>query len=155
MDFKILDDDCLVNSFKCRDKFFASYLKKQAKNDMDNRLTKVYVHTCDKNSVLAYYTLSAFLIEKINPRTKKITDLEPAILITRLAKDKSLSKGLGREILLNALKIAIEVSEKIGVVALVVEANDHKLREWYKKIGFDPIPFDKDDKMFIALSNFD
>ncbi len=153
MDFKILDDSCLVHSFRCRDKFFVNYLKKHAKKDMANKLTKVYVHTCHENSVLAYYALSAYLIEKTNPRTKEVFGLEPAILITRLAKHRSLDKGTGQKIIKNAVKIAIEVSEKIGVSALVVEAKNDKLKEWYKELGFDPIPFDKDKKMYKSLAN--
>lgn len=63
----------------------------------------------------------------------------PMILLARLAMDRRFSgRGLGRALLVAALKIASSVSEQIGCRAVIVDAYP-KAVDWYKGYGLFPI----------------
>ena len=68
----------------------------------------------------------------------------------RLAVDKRFQgKGIGRILLIDALKRSYEISESIGSFAVVVDPIDDDAIKFYEKFGFIKLP--DSGKMFIAM----
>lgn len=106
--------------------------------------------------MLAYYSLSATSIKK--HKIKNIPTLKmyaddiydlPAILIDVLAKDSlelANDKVFIEKIIDSALEKAIEVSQIIGVVFLIIDAKNKELVELYQAEGFERL---RDSKRLI------
>ena len=73
----------------------------------------------------------------------------PTTLLGRLAIDKNYQgKGIGKIVLIDALKRCYEISQKIGSFAIVVGPIDEEAEKFYKKYDFIKLP--DSEKMFIA-----
>lgn len=136
-----------------------SYLKKQAKQDIKRRISRVFVATTPENSkkVVGYFTLSALSVE-LNQLPEKLARKlpkhpVPAALIGRLAVEKSARRqGVGKMLLADAIKRTLAVSDQIAIHAMVVDAIDDKAKSFYEKFGF--IPFGDDNpRLFLPLKS--
>ena len=131
------------SNFSCGKDSLDSYIKKQASQDIKKRVATVFVLVNDpETEVLAYYTLSSYIVDvtvldvsfaKTLPRYP----LLPATLLGRLGCDR-LQKGkrLGELILVDALKKSLEVSMQIASLAVIAEALDEEAANFYIKYGF-------------------
>lgn len=93
------------------------------------------------NRVIGYYTLAASAVEFATIPEKLSKKLPkhpvPTILLGRLAVDTSArGEGLGRELLMDALRRVLTVAETLGVFAVHVHALDDEARAFYEKYGF-------------------
>ena len=91
--------------------------------------------------VLGYYTLASGAIETDSlPATqaKKLPrHAVPVILLARLAVDQSVhGTGVGGLLLRDALTRSLDLSEKLGIHAVVVDALDAGARTFYERFGF-------------------
>jgi len=67
-----------------------------------------------------------------------------------LAMDKKhQGKGIGKILLIDALKRSYEISQKIGSFAVVVDPMDEESESFYKKYDFLTLP--NSGKMFITI----
>lgn len=67
----------------------------------------------------------------------------PAARIGRLAADVTTrGQGLGKFLVVDALKRVKAVSGQIGVFAVIVDAKDEAAKESYLKLGFTPFTAD-------------
>ncbi len=91
--------------------------------------------------VLGYYTLAAGAVAFERLPTDASRKLPkhpvPVVLLARLAVDRS-SQGmrLGEGLLLDALQRALDLSERVGVHAVEVDAIDDVASAFYRKYGF-------------------
>lgn len=73
----------------------------------------------------------------------------PTTLIGRLAVDlKFRGQGLGGVLLVEALRVAVNVSETIASAAIEVDAKDEQSRALYAKYGFESLT---DDRLHMYL----
>ena len=76
----------------------------------------------------------------------------PAILLGRLAVRASLQgQGFGSALLMDALKRSEGIADGLGVRAVVVDAIDHAVRNFYLKHGFDPL-LDDPNHLFLPIA---
>ena len=76
----------------------------------------------------------------------------PAVKIARLAVAKGVQKqGLGKHMMINAMKRVINISENVGIIGLFVDAKDQGAKEYYLNFGFIPLS-DHSLKLFLPLS---
>ena len=67
----------------------------------------------------------------------------PVMILARLAVDKAhQGKGLGRALLKDALLRTLQVSDIVGIRALIVHAKNDVARQWYIEWEFEPSPTD-------------
>ncbi len=91
--------------------------------------------------VLGYYAISNHLVRydalpEEQARGLPAIDIS-VVLLGRLAVDKTVQgQGLGRHLLIDALRRVAHVSEHIGVRAVEVDAIDDDARQFYLKFGF-------------------
>jgi len=79
----------------------------------------------------------------------------PVVLLGRLAVDISCQKrGLGKLLLLHALWQAQQVSKRLGVYAVEVDALNDQARDFYLKYGFTPL-YDNLRHLYIAMKTIE
>lgn len=132
-----------------------NYLKRQASQDVKRKLSACFVICDDSDSqVQGYYTLSNSSIplelvpDKFKKQLPKSYTAVPTTLLGRLAVDKTTQgKGLGKFLLVDALKRCYDLSEKIGSYVVVVDPIDGDAESYYEKYGFIKLP--DSGKMFL------
>jgi len=144
--------------FDCGEPSLSDWIRQQASQFVARDLAKVYVLVREDNPrVWGYYAVSTCQIRfdelptghsKGLPRKLGI----PAALIGKLAVDKGLhGQKLGGVLLSDALRRVRDLSETIGIRAVVVDAIDQRAREFYlhhEFIAFADFP----DRLFLPLS---
>jgi len=132
--------------FHCGETTLDDYIRKQAKQDVKRRISRVFVATEAANSdtILSYYTLSTLSIE-LNQLpedlARKLTRHPiPTALLGRLAVSQAAQgHGVGSILLADALKRALAVSDEIAIYAMVVDAIDGGAQRFYEQFGFMPL----------------
>ena len=105
--------------------------------DRNVGVTHVVVATAGDTKVLGYYTLVTRTIERdIIPDSRLPNGPIGVVLLGRIAVDSSVKRsGLGKRMLLRAMKQTLLASMDVGIYALVVNAIDDAAKEWY--LGLD------------------
>src|SRR3954447_22205675 len=106
--------------------------------------------------VLGYYTLASGAIEveslPANQAKRLPRHAVPVILLARLAVDQSVhGRGVGGLLLRDALTRSLDLSGKLGIHAVVVDALDAGAKTFYERFGFMPLT-DDEMRLFLPLS---
>ena len=106
--------------------------------------------------VLGYYTLTSGAIAAGSLPAKQAKKLPrhavPVVLLARLAVDRvAQGKGLGGFLLRDALTRSLDLAEKMGIHAVVVDALDAEAKSFYERFGFLPLTDDV-MRLFLPLS---
>ncbi len=134
-----------LTTFDCGTPALNDYLQKYARQNHNRNIGKTFLALGkDGKEILGYYTASA---SEIDTETLPETHSKhlprypvPAMRIGRLAVDKShQGQGIGAELLWDAFRRAINVSNEIGIYAVAVDAKDAKASAFYLKYGFIPL----------------
>lgn len=115
------------------------WLQKRALKNEKSLASRTYV-TCEGSRVVGYYCLSAGAVALQDaPRkmTRNMPDPIPVLVMGRLAIDRTYqNKGLGKALLLDAVRRTIQAGEIAGVAALLVHALSEEARRFYLSRGF-------------------
>jgi GNAT superfamily N-acetyltransferase len=153
---ELLDKKHNRNNFDCGNELLNNYLKNQASQDVKRKLSACFVLIENNtNNILGYYTLSNNSIplsnfsEQIQKKLPKSYTSIPTTLLGRLAIDKKhQGKGIGKILLIDALKRSYDNSLEMGSFAVVVDPIDEAAEKFYEKYDFIKLP--DSEKMFIA-----
>jgi len=145
--------------FRCGVEALDRYLKKQAKQDIKRRISRVFVATKPDNPkvVIGYYTLSTLSIE-LNQLPEKLARKlpkhpVPAALIGRLAiSNAAQGQGVGKLLLADAIKRTLAVSDQIAIYTMVVDAINDSAIEFYEQFGFTRLS-DDSPRLFLPLKS--
>jgi len=122
------------------------WLKRRALKNEVTGASRTYV-VCNQKRVVAYYTIatgSVMQIESPGKIKRNMPDPIPVIILGRLAIDKDWQgKGLGAGLLKDALLRASEISQQVGVRALLVQAISESAKAFYLHHGFMVSPIDE------------
>lgn len=101
---------------------------------------------CDDAKVMAYYSLasSAVTTNTASGRfCRNMPDPIPVLVLGRLEVDKSLhGQGMGLALIRDAGLRVIQVAETIGIRGMLVHALSDEAREFYLRVGLEPLPMD-------------
>lgn len=132
--------------FTCGSELLDAYLKKLAKQDVKRRISRVFIATSpgSPRTIVGYYTLSTLSIELDDLPGDLARKLPkhpvPAALIGRLAvSEKAQGCGVGRMLLMDAIKRTLGISNEIAIYALVVDPIDERAKNFYQRYGFSPL----------------
>lgn len=105
--------------------------------------------------VMGYYTLASGAIDVGSLPAKLAKKLPrhavPVVLLAHLAVDRSVhGRGLGGFLLRDALTRSLDLSEKLGIHAVVVDALDVEAKGFYERFGFLPLTHDE-MRLFLTL----
>lgn len=143
--------------FFCNKASLDNYIQNQAGQDIRKKISACFVLS-EKGSgvVIAYYTLSNSSIpnelipHKYSKKLPKSYIDIPVTLLGRLAVDENYKgKGIGNQILVDALKRCFKTSNSVASFAVVVDPLDEDAEDFYKRFGFILLPGSK--KMFLAM----
>jgi GNAT superfamily N-acetyltransferase len=107
--------------------------------------------------VLGYYTLASGSIDVGSMPARQASKLPrhavPVVLLARLAVDRSVQgRGVGGDLLRDALTRSLDLSERVGIHALVVDALDAEARAFYERFGFLPLTNDE-MRLFLPMGS--
>jgi GNAT superfamily N-acetyltransferase len=143
--------------FSCGKESLDYYLKNQATQDIKRKLSVCFIlPDSARDKIKGFYTLSNssipldFVPESIRHKIPKSYKSIPATLIGRLAIDNAYKKqGLGKLLLIDALKRSYSTSKIIGSFAVIVDPLDDEAESFYRNYGFIKLP--DSGKMFLPM----
>ena len=122
-----------LSAFDCGEPALNDWLKERALKN-ESRFSRSYV-VCAGERVVAYYCVSAGSVERAATPGKlrrNAPDAIPVCVIGRLAVDREYAgKGLGVDLLADALRRVAAVSRSIGIAAVLVQAKDDAAKRFY------------------------
>jgi GNAT superfamily N-acetyltransferase len=143
-------------SFTCGNTSLDDYLHKQAKQDIKRRLTACFVMAGEKGVIKGYYTLSADRIPRKDLPEAMLKKMPPAYtglpvtLLGRLAVDhRYQGQGIGKALLLDSLKRAVDASSNVGSMAVIVDPFDKEAEVFYAAFDFIRLPVS--GRMFLLM----
>ncbi len=143
--------------FDCGNKALNNFLQKIARQHMEKGLSKTFVlidteHTTD---IIAYMSLVVceVLADDIPHQWKnKYPNRIPAAKLAKLAVaiDQQ-KKGYGELLLIDAMQKTLNVSYKMGVAGLFVDAKHEQAKAYYNQFAFISMP-DQLNNLFLPLA---
>jgi GNAT superfamily N-acetyltransferase len=122
-----------IEAFDCGQPALNDWLKQRALKN-ESRFSRTYV-VCDDERVVAYVCISAGAVERQaapGRLRRNAPDSVPVSVIGRLAVDVAYAgKGLGADLLSDALRRIAVASQSIGIGAVQVQAKDERAKAFY------------------------
>ena len=122
-----------LSAFDCGDAVLNDWLKHRALKN-ESRFSRTYV-VCDDGRVVAYFCISAGSVERASIPGKlrrNAPNTIPVSIIGRLAVSRDYAgRGLGGDILSDALRRIVVASRSIGIGAVLVHAADERAKRFY------------------------
>jgi predicted GNAT family N-acyltransferase len=145
-------------AFSCEHEALDAYIKRQASQDIKKHVAAVFVLTPDGKTIAGYYTLSQYAVDSTSVPEETLRTLGlpkykelPATLLGRLARSLTFKgQHVGELLLMSALKQALDHSQRIASMAVVVDAKDDPAQASYKKYGFLELP-DHPNRLFLPM----
>ena len=127
------DDD--LSSFDCGEPTLNDWLRQRALNN-EGRFSRTYV-VCDGKRVVAFVCISAGSLDRAAAPGKlrrNAPDAIPISVIGRLAVDRAYAgRGLGADLLADALRRVAVASRSIGIGAVLIHAKTEAAKRFYLK----------------------
>lgn len=149
---RLTEDDCL-EGFECGEPIVDDWLLERALQAQRTGTATVYVCCTELGRLAGYYTLSAYSVDRSLANgwlSRNTPEQIPAILLGRLGVDmRWQGQGLGKDLLLDAVKRSRLIATQIGAKAMIVEPVSQHSSNFYLKYGFKK--FVKSDLMYARL----
>ncbi|MEK7756505.1 MAG: GNAT family N-acetyltransferase [Planctomycetota bacterium] len=133
--------------FACGVPALDEYLARFARQNDEFGIAKTFVAVEPDNprQVLGYYSISAGAIERENlppSAAKRFPKFPiPVARLARLAVDREFQgRGLGEDMMMDALQRVLRASGDIGIVAMLIDAKDEKAKRFYARYEFESLP---------------
>jgi GNAT superfamily N-acetyltransferase len=143
-----------VNAFESGETTLDFWLKHRALRNEGRGASRTYV-VCDDQREVAYYCLSTGSVtSELAPGRirRNMPDPIPVMVLGRLAVDLAWQRrSLGKALLRDAILRTLQVSEMVGVKALLVHALSEQAVRFYETNGFYPSPTNP-STLFLPLS---
>jgi GNAT superfamily N-acetyltransferase len=122
-----------LSTFDCGEPALNDWLRNRALKN-ESRFSRSYV-VCDGARVVAYYCVSAGSIERVAAPGKirrNAPDMVPVSVVGRLAVDRRYAgRGLGAELLGDALQRIAVAAQSIGIGAVLIQAKSEEAKRFY------------------------
>jgi len=122
-----------LSAFDCGEPALNDWLRHRALKN-ESRFSRTYV-VCEGNRVVAYFSISAGAVERAAAPGKvrrNAPDTIPVSMIGRLAVSREhAGRGLGADMLSDALRRIAAASQSIGIGAVLVHAKDDAAKRFY------------------------
>ena len=133
-------------AFDCGDEALNAFLRRHARKSHEKGGAKTFlaVDDSDGKTILGFYSLSpASIAYKRTPAIVKrglARHEVPVFRLARLAVDRSVQgQGLGGQLLLAAGRRCLFVASQAGGVALLIDAKNESVAQWYARYGAIPL----------------
>ena len=134
-----------LSQFKCIHDDLSNWLKERSLKNDGTGASKTYVVCAESSmSVIGYYALAAGAVDpKDAPGSirRNMPSPIPVVVLARLAVHSQWEgQGIGKGLLKDATKRAIQVSQIVGAKALLCHSIDEDAKAFYMKHGFVESP---------------
>jgi len=140
----------ILHDFNCGNDSLNDWLKRRAIKNEASGASRTYV-VCRQNDVIAYYTLATGAVRCADSPgriRRNMPDPIPIMVLGRLAVHLDWQKkGLGGDLLVDAVKRTLQAADIVGIRALVVHALSKEAKQFYERFGFQSSPTDPLDLM--------
>ena len=132
--------------FDCGDEEVTRFLREKALQDHEKNLSRTMVLIDERAQparIIGYHTLiMAHVKQQEIPDDRPVIKRSiPVILLGQLAIDKDFQRrGYGEMLLMDAQARADEISRRIGVRAMMLDARSEALARWYQEHDFVRLP---------------
>lgn len=134
-----------LDGFDCGVATLDDWLKRRARRNEAEGASRTFVLAADRR-VVGYYSLAAgsVLHNLATGRVRRnMPDPVPVLLLGRLAIDRAWhGKGLGADLLADAVLRATAAAETVGIRALLVHAISEEAKAFYEKHGCRASPIE-------------
>jgi ribosomal protein S18 acetylase RimI-like enzyme len=135
------------------DNFIGSLVSQYEKRNLGR--TYVAVRGSEQQ-VSGYYTIASGAVDFASLPAEGAKKLPkhpiPVVLIARLAVDRTVQgQRIGEMLLLDALARSVELSDKLGIHAVVVDALDQQAKAFYEKYRYIPL-LDSELHLYLPVS---
>jgi GNAT superfamily N-acetyltransferase len=133
-------------TFDCGDVEVNRFLQEKALQDQERDLSRTMVlvdKQASETTIIGYHTLVMTQVnqEEIPNDRPRIKRGNPVILLGQLAVDVRLQgNGLGELLLMDVQARTDEISRKVGIRALMLDARTERLAAWYENHDFTRFP---------------
>jgi len=140
--------------FDCGEPVLDDFLRQFARQNARKGLSMTYVAVePGSRVVLAYYSVSSGQVSCDALSDTQRAGLPrypvPVVRLVRLATHRPVQRrGLGRLMVVDALRRTLKLADDLGVHAVEVEALTAKARDFYRSLGFEPL---RDDDQHLYL----
>ncbi len=121
------------------------WLKRRARRNEAEGASRTFV-SCVGRRVIGYYCLAAGSVlhaDAVGTVRRNMPDPVPVVLLGRLAVDRGWQgKGIGGDLLSDAVLRVLAAAESVGVRAILVHAICERAKAFYEAHGFRPSPLD-------------
>ncbi len=129
--------------FSCGETALDEYIHRYARQQQERGFNRTYVAVPDDlpARIAGFYSINAasVLASELPDGLKLPRYPVPILRIGRLAVDRRFQgTGLGRRLLRHGLALAVELSARVGIYAVVVDAKHERAAAFYRKLGFAP-----------------
>ena len=152
------DDD--REAFDCGRDSLNRWFRRHAWRNQEGNTSRTNV-ICDTatGSIVGYVSLSAGQIEReYLPKAaqRNRPDPLPVLLLGQLAVDRRYhGRGYARSLMLFALTTAVRVSKDLGCFGVLTHPLDDEVRAFYRRFGFEDLPFDPRHSMFVRMADLE
>jgi len=134
----------LLGDFRCGEDSLDDWLKRRALKNQESGASRTYVVCAERRVVVGYYCLAAGSVENAvsPPRVRRNMPADiPVMIIGRLAVHQDWQgRGLGRDLVRDAVLRTLNAAEIAGLRAVLVHALSEAARAFYEGCGFRPSP---------------
>ena len=128
-----------VAAFDCGREPINAWLKTRAKKAGNGDTARTYV-VCHGRRVIGFYALAAGAVERAaapGALRRNSPDPIPVIILAMFGVDRAeQGRGLGQDLLSDAIKRALQAARIIGARALLIHALDAAAAKYYRERGF-------------------
>jgi GNAT superfamily N-acetyltransferase len=133
--------------FECGEPALDEYLARYARQNQESGVARTFVavNAATPNQIEGYYSLAVGAIDRANLSAEAARRFPnfplPIVRLARLAVDRHhQGKGLGNELLMDALFRSLRVAEDVGVAGIVIDAKHERAKAFYARYEFDALP---------------
>lgn len=147
-----LNDGHRLDTFRCTEPELENWLKQRARKNQQDGATRCFV-ACDDQTVIGYYALAAGSVlhaQAPGNIRRNMPDPIPMVVLGRLAVHAEYQgRGLGADLLKDAVLRSLRLSREMGIRALLCHAINEDARRFYLHHGFVESP---DEPMTLMLN---
>jgi GNAT superfamily N-acetyltransferase len=142
--------------FECGQPSLDDFLRTLVSQYEKRNLGRTYVAVRGADSrIYGYYTIASGAVAFDHLPAEASRKLPrhplPVVLVARLAVDRAVQgQKLGEKLLLDALARSMDLSDELGIHAVVVDALDQQARAFYQKYRFIPL-LDSESHLYLPI----